>query len=98
LKAEEKRYMTVNEGLQALLKVKQQKREGMVTSNTMAVGIAQAGSHDPVVKADKVKALLKSDFGAPPHTLVFPGRLHFMEAEGLIVLAGAPKSIKELVE
>jgi diphthine synthase len=98
LKAEEKRCMTVNEGLQALLKVEQQKRKGVVTSNTIAVGIAQAGSHSPVVKADRVKALLKSDFGSPPHTIVFPGKLHFMEAEALIVLAGAPDDIKELVE
>ena len=98
LKTDEKRYMTVNEGLQALLKVEQQKRKEIVTSNTMAVGIAQAGSNNPVVKADKVKALLKSDFGPPPHTIVFPGKLHFMEAEALIVLAGAPDSIRELVE
>jgi diphthine synthase len=98
LKAEEKRYMTVNEGLQALLKVEQQKRKGVVTSNTIAVGIAQAGSNSPVVKADTVEALLKSDFGPPTHTIVFLGKLHFMEAEALIVLADAPDDIKELVE
>jgi diphthine synthase len=98
LKAEEKRYMTVNEGLQALLSVEQQKRKGVVTSNTIAVGIARAGSNIPIVKADTVRTLLKFDFGAPPHTLVFPGRLHFMEAEALLVLAGAPETVKELVE
>lgn len=98
LKAEEKRYMNVNEGLQALLNVEQQKHKRVVTSDTIAVGIAQAGSNNPVVKADKVKALQKSDFGAPPHTIVFPGKLHFMEAEALIVLANAPESVKELVE
>jgi diphthine synthase len=62
------------------------------------VGIAKAGSDSPIVKADTVKALLKFDFGAPPHTLVFPGKLHFMEAEALIVLAGVPEAVKELVE
>ena len=98
LKAEEKRYMNVNEGLQALLNVEQQKHKRAVTSDTIAVGIAQAGSHSPVVKADTVKALIKYDFGPPLHTIVFPGKLHFMEAEALIVLAGAPKSIKELIE
>lgn len=98
LKAEEKRYMTVNEGLQALLSVEQQKRKRAVTSNTIAVGIARAGSNSPIVKADTVEMLLKFDFGAPPHTLVFPSRLHFMEAEALLVLAGAPETVKELVE
>jgi diphthine synthase len=98
LKAEEKRYMNVNEGLQALLNVEQQKHKRVVTSDTIAVGIAQAGSNSPIVKADAVKTLLRFDFGTPPHTLVFPGKLHFMEAEALIVLAGAPDSIRELVE
>jgi diphthine synthase len=98
LKAEEKRYMNVNEGLQSLLNVEQKKHKRVVTSGTIAVGIAQAGSHNPVVRADKVKALLKSDFGPPPHTIVFPGKLHFMEAEALIVLADAPETVKELAE
>lgn len=98
LKAEEKRYMTVNEGLQALFTVEQQKHKGAVTSSTVAVGIAQAGSNSPVVKADTTKALLKFDFGAPPHTLVFLGKLHFMEAAALILLARAPETVKELVE
>jgi diphthine synthase len=98
LKAEEKRYMTVNEGLQVLLKVEKKNFKGVVTSSTLAVGIAQAGSNCPIVKADTTKALLKFDFGTPPHTLIFPGKLHFMEAEALIVLADAPETVKELVE
>jgi diphthine synthase len=98
LKAEEKRYMTVTEGLQVLLKVEKKKLRRVVTSNTIALGIAQAGSNCPIVKADTTKALLKFDFGGPPHTLIFLGRLHFVEAEALIVLADAPETVKELVE
>lgn len=98
VKAEEKRYMTIAEGLRVLLMVEQQERKGVVTSNTMAVGVANAGSNQPVVKADRAKELLEYDFGAPPHSLVFLGKLHFMEAEALLVLAKAPKTVKELVE
>jgi diphthine synthase len=98
LKMEEKRYMTVKEGLKTLLNVEQQKQKGVVTSNTMAVGVARAGSNQPAVKADIVKELQKHDFGSPPHSLIFLGKLHFMEAEALIVLAEAPESVKELVE
>lgn len=98
LKAEEKRYMSINDGLQALLNVEQQKGKKVVTLETFAVGVARAGSDETVVKADTVKALLKFDFGAPPHVLVFPGKLHFMEAESLIALADAPVTVKELVE
>jgi diphthine synthase len=33
------------------------------------------------------------DLGEPLHTLVIPGRLHFMEAYALVHLAGAPERI-----
>jgi len=98
IKAEERRYMTVKEGLQALLSVEKQRRKRVVTSETIAIGIARAGSKEPVVKADSVNELLKFNFGAPPHSLVFPGSLHFMEAEALISLAGAPESVKRMVK
>jgi diphthine synthase len=35
----------------------------------------------------------KEDFGAPHHSIVVPGKLHFMEAEALVELAGAPGDI-----
>ncbi|MFQ6080371.1 MAG: diphthine synthase [Candidatus Bathyarchaeia archaeon] len=94
IKAEEKRCMTVKEGLQALLGVERRKRGHVVTLDTLVVGIARAGSRDPTVKAGYVGEIMNYDFGPSPHTLVFPGRLHFMEAEALITLAEAPESIK----
>jgi len=98
IKVDEKRYMIVKEGLQALLSVEMQKRKRSVVSDTIAIGIARAGSDQPVVKADSINKLLKFDFGAPPHSLVFPGRLHFMEAEALLTLAEAPESVKRMVK
>lgn len=98
IKAEEKRYLSIHEGLQALLKVEEAKRKNVITFGTMAVGVARAGSKNPVVKADSIRALLSYDFGGPPYTLVFPGKLHFMEAEALIVLAGAPKELRKVAK
>jgi diphthine synthase len=49
----------------------------------------------PVVKAGYISQLFNYDFGEPPHTLIFPARLHFMEAEALVILANAPEQIKE---
>jgi len=98
IKAEEKRYMTVKEGMEALLSVEKQKRQRVVTPETIAVGVARAGSTVPVVKADRVNELLKFDFGAPPHSIVFLGRLHFMEAEALVTLAKAPETVRKLVK
>ena len=95
IKAEEKRYMTVRDGLEALLATEKQKRKQVITPDTLVVGIARAGSREPTVKAGYVEEVMKQNFGAPPHTLVFPGKLHFMEAEALITLAGAPEQIRE---
>jgi len=98
IRAQEKRYMTVKGGLQTMLTLEKQKKRRVITTKTLAVGIARAGSTNPTVKADYVKELINFEFGGPPHTLVFPGKLHFMEAEALITLAEAPESIRGMVK
>jgi diphthine synthase len=98
MKAEEKRYMTIKEGLQLLLTVEKEKEKNLITLNTLIVGIARAGSTKPIVKAGYLREVIDFEFGEPPHTLVFPSRLHFMEAEALITLAKAPKRIEETTE
>jgi len=98
IRAEEKRYMTIKDALDALSSLERRKQQYIVTNNTLAVGVARAGSENPVVKADFVKQLQEYDFGNPPHSLVFPGKLHFMEAEALIALAKAPKKTREMAK
>ena len=98
IKAEEARYLTVNEGLKVLLELEKQKKEQVVTSRTLVIGVARAGSYEPTVKAGYLEDVINQDFGDPPHTLIFPGKLHFMEAEALIVLAGASKEVREMVK
>lgn len=97
IKVDENRYMKIHEGLESLLKIEEKKKEKIVTMDTLLVGVARAGSSNPTVKAGFLKDLLSHDFGGPPHSIVFPGRLHFMEAEALIVLAGAPENLREVV-
>jgi diphthine synthase len=95
IRVEEKKYMTA---IQTLFAVEKRKRQGVVKAKTIAIGIARAGSENPTVKADFAGELLNFDFGKPPHSLVFPGRLHFMEADALITLAGAPLRVKEMID
>jgi diphthine synthase len=98
IKAEEKRYMGIRESLDLLLKVEERRRKRIITVNTLAVGVARAGDINPTVKAGFLKELLRYEFGEPPHSIVFPVKLHFMEAEALIFLAGAPEGIKKMVK
>jgi len=98
IKAEKKRYLSICESLNMLLKIEEKRKKNIVTMNTLVVGIARAGSSNPKVKAGFLKDLLNYDFGEPPQCIVFPGKLHFMEAEALIVLAGAPEQLRKMVE
>jgi diphthine synthase len=98
VKAEKNQFMTVREALEILLSVEKKKQQNVVTVDSFAVGLARVGAEDEVVKADYVQALLGYGFGGPPHIIVLPApKLHFMEAEALIHLAGAPRRINEMV-
>ncbi len=98
LKVDENRFLSINEALTLLLEIEQRRKEGIVTPNTVAVGVARAGSNAPTLKADFIKELLKRDFGKPPHSLIFLGDLHFTEAEALVALAGAPETFRRLAK
>jgi diphthine synthase len=91
---DKKRFLTINEALKLLLSIEQKKKKGTITPSTLAIGIARAGSKAPDLKATFVKLLLKHDFGGPPYSLIFLGDLHFMEAEALVVFAGAPNTLR----
>ncbi len=88
LDVESGKAMTINEALRILLEVEAQRREGVIRDDRLAVGIARACWDSEVVKASKLSKLINYDFGPPPHVLVFPGDLHFVELEALKTLAG----------
>jgi diphthine synthase len=94
LKVDRKRFLTINEALALLSKTEQRRKEKIITPNAIVLGVARAGSKNPTVKAGCIKELLKLDFGGPPQSLIFPGELHFMEAEALVTLAGAPEALR----
>jgi diphthine synthase len=98
LKADEKRFLSIRESLTMLLEIEQKREKHIITPNTLAVGVARVGSDAPIVKADFIKNLLKHDFGCPPHSLILPGQIHFMEAEALIAFAGAPDELRRLAK
>ncbi len=98
LKTEEKRSLTVREALEMLRVVEEKWKLGVASDDSLALGLARAGSKSPVLKADFVPQLATFNFGEPPMSLIFPGRMHFMEAEALIAFAGAPAKIRRLAE
>ncbi len=98
IKAEDKLFLSVNEALTLLLEIEKKRGEGVATLDTVVVGVARAGSAVPTLKAGFVKDLVKCDFGEPPQSLIFPGDLHFMEAEALVAFAEAPAQLRRLAK
>ena len=88
-------FLSINDALKLLLDIEQKRKQKIITPNTIAVGLARVGSSSQILKADRIKYLLDFNFGGPPQSLIFPGKLHFMEAEALVAFAGAPGEIKE---
>lgn len=99
IQAHKNRYMTVNQGLEYLMKVKDdliadgKNNEVIIDEYTLAIGIARVGSKDVVVKADKIGKLINFDFGGPLHCIAIPSKLHIVEAEYLVEVCGASNDI-----
>lgn len=86
--AENSRYMTANEGLHLLLDMERRVGRGIISESTLVCAVARAGSRDCTVRAGILSDLLSADFGPPLHTIVVPGKLHFLEDDALRVFAG----------
>jgi diphthine synthase len=93
LRAEKNRAMTANEAIEIMLGLESKLQKKVFTPDTLAVVVARAGSADAIVRANKASNLREFNFGPPPHVLIVPGKLHFMEAEALEVFAGAPADV-----
>jgi len=76
------RKMTVNEAIDLLLKIEDERKEEVFTDYTTIVGCARLGG-DFTIKFGEARKLKEIDFGPPLHCLIVPGELHFIEEEFL---------------
>ncbi len=98
LDIQDNRFMTINEGIEILLRMEEEKNEELVDKDSIICAVARAGSSNPVVKAGRIRDLEDYDFGPPLHTIVIPGNLHFLELEALELLADLPSSISKKLQ
>lgn len=83
LRPEQTRYMTVAQAIDFLLSLEAKKQQKLFTEDTLCVGLARIGAKDQIIKAGAAKDLKAHAFGKPVHSLIVPGKLHFMEEEAL---------------
>ena len=87
--SENDRYMTANEGLNVLEEMANKLDVSEKIGDDLLVAVvARAGWPDCQVAAGMLKDMRTRSFGPPLHTLVVPGKLHFMEEEALRAFAG----------
>jgi diphthine synthase len=70
------------------------KEEHMGESTLICVA-ARVGSDTEQVAAGYPDEMGRRDMGPSLHCLVLPGRLHFVEAQFLVEMAGAPEDVME---
>ncbi|MGA1821155.1 MAG: diphthine synthase [Thermoplasmatota archaeon] len=81
IKADESRYMTASEGFDILLRMEDKDGIGCLDENTHGIAVLRAGRDDWDVHFGEIGRLKDMDMGPPPHCIIIPGKLHFMEEE-----------------
>ena len=72
---EKPRFMKVNQALEELLEASEKseniiENKGLITEENLCYGVARIGSESQIVKAGKIKDIIKFDFGKPLHSVV----------------------------
>lgn len=75
--------MTVAQAATQLLQIEALRREGVLSDETRAIGIARLGQADQCIAVGSLAELAAADLGAPLHSLVIPGETHFLEDDML---------------
>jgi len=83
LRPDEDKFMSVNEAIEVLRKIERKRNEKVFSSKDWCVGVARLGAKDQKIVAGTVMDVSDVDFGKPPHALIVPGKLHFMEEDAL---------------
>lgn len=75
------RLLNINHAIELLFKMEDKIKNNVINNETKAVGCSRLGSKNPIIKYGNLNDLKNQDFGDPPHCLIFPSDMHFMEEE-----------------
>lgn len=90
--------LTIPAALERLRELENSLRKGLVSDDRLIIALARLGYEDETVKAGRIAEIIVANFPEPPHMLIFPGKLHFLEREALIRLLGASREYVEAYE
>ncbi len=81
LRPDEQKFMTVTEGVRELQRMEIKQGKGLIKDSAVIIGCARLGAPDEMIRAGTLREIAKIDLGKPPHCIIVPGKLHFVEEE-----------------
>lgn len=81
-------YMKAREGMEILLEMEKKIGEKVLSRDTICVALGNVGSNNYSLLAGKIGHIMNVDLGEPPHSLIIPGDMHFMEEDYLKAFGG----------
>jgi diphthine synthase len=79
-------FLDPKEAIQSLLDQEKEQARKVFSGETYGIVASRIGQSDQKIVAGKFSSL-NQDFGAPPHTIIIPGMMHFTESDALKALA-----------
>ena len=80
-------FLDPKEALSSLVASEKEQARKVISESTFVVVASRIGLPEQKIVAGNLGSLLDADFGAPPHSIVIPGTLHFTEFDALVALA-----------
>ena len=79
-------FLDPKDAISSLLDQEKEQTRKVFSGETYGIVASRIGEPDQKITAGKFSSL-NVDFGAPPHTIIIPGTMHFTESDALKVLA-----------
>lgn len=76
-------FLDPKQALQSLLDTEKEQTRKVISDSTYVIVASRVGLDNQKIISGKLADLLSVDFGAPPHSIVIPGVLHFTESDAL---------------
>lgn len=80
-------FLDPKDAISSLLDQEKEQGRKVFSGDTYGIVASRIGQDDQKIIAAKFSDLAVQDFGAPPHTIIIPGVMHFTESDALKALA-----------
>ncbi len=81
--SEEEGFMKPDEAVKILKEIEKEYKGSLISNNSKIVVLERLGFDDEHVYYTSIGNVLGRNWGKPPYSIIYPGKLHFMEEDSL---------------